>query len=490
MKRFSQTVVQIKNADGDFEPIAALRGMSSYECAVQNGFEGTEDDWLEMMIGDGWVGKFQELEKNKANKSDVYTSKQTDELLQGVMEDVEKLEENDARFTPLSSGLMSYYTSSTCFCFSPNKQYLACVKDGKLSLYRTADMSLVGEVSYLHDASFVRMDMDNDLIVVCYTATYGTYDTYIGNGKYEFYAYTNDWIKSTSVNTSLSGRLLPSSNFNAHDRARGNDDIFWFITEADTGNSSYSVKGVLNLLRKGSGVVQTFDLADYAIATNGVYGRIGILRDDDSVYVWGMQSRFDGQSNAAKIQKVVLYHYDSNGIPTELFNSTRNVGVGTASTALPIVTSIAVDIDSQMLIVSGSYYNLDSAYNTEYITVTYPFGGDLAAPTARASLYNSGDSFYCFTQGYGDTAIGIIGGKLYAGPCIYDPSTLDVIEESRYVHSFDTKFTAQSILPTTSMGLYYSIPIVGSLYLMSYSGYNTRPICVVAKELEFGGMLK
>ena len=84
MKRFSQTVVQIKNADGDFEPIAALRGLSSYELAVQNGFEGTEQEWLETMLSDGWVGKYQELETNKANKSDVYTTEQVDELVGGI----------------------------------------------------------------------------------------------------------------------------------------------------------------------------------------------------------------------------------------------------------------------------------------------------------------------------------------------------------------------------------------------------------------------
>lgn len=88
MKRFSQTVVQIKNADGEFEPIAALRGLSSYELAVQNGFEGTEDEWLETMLSDGWVGKYQELEAKKANKSDVYTSEQMDELLQGAFDDI------------------------------------------------------------------------------------------------------------------------------------------------------------------------------------------------------------------------------------------------------------------------------------------------------------------------------------------------------------------------------------------------------------------
>lgn len=96
MKRFSQTVVQIKNADGEFEPIAALRGLSSYELAVQNGFEGTEDEWLETMLSDGWVGKYQELETKKVNRSEVYTSKQTDELLKGFDADAKEYAESAA----------------------------------------------------------------------------------------------------------------------------------------------------------------------------------------------------------------------------------------------------------------------------------------------------------------------------------------------------------------------------------------------------------
>ena len=78
MKQFSSVVAKIKNSDGVYESIPALRGMSSYEVAKAAGFEGTEQEWLEFMFDDGWVAKFQELEANKANKTDVYTKKEID----------------------------------------------------------------------------------------------------------------------------------------------------------------------------------------------------------------------------------------------------------------------------------------------------------------------------------------------------------------------------------------------------------------------------
>lgn len=77
MKQFSNVVAKIKNSDGKFESIPALRGMSSYEVAKAAGFAGTEEEWLTFMFDDGWVAKFQELETKKANSVDVYTKTET-----------------------------------------------------------------------------------------------------------------------------------------------------------------------------------------------------------------------------------------------------------------------------------------------------------------------------------------------------------------------------------------------------------------------------
>lgn len=77
MKVFNASIASIRNSEGVFEPMAALRGLSSYELAVKNGFEGTEAEWMEMMLTDGWVGTCQNLDANKANLTDVFTRDQT-----------------------------------------------------------------------------------------------------------------------------------------------------------------------------------------------------------------------------------------------------------------------------------------------------------------------------------------------------------------------------------------------------------------------------
>lgn len=62
MRRFNSSAVKVKNASGEFEGLPALRGQSAYEIAVQNGYKGSEAEWIESTLGDGWVTAFQELE--------------------------------------------------------------------------------------------------------------------------------------------------------------------------------------------------------------------------------------------------------------------------------------------------------------------------------------------------------------------------------------------------------------------------------------------
>lgn len=78
MKRFNSVTAKIRNSEGKFDTLPALRGATSYEVAVRNGFKGTEDDWLSMMIDEGWVGKYQELEAAKADKDKVYLKEDVD----------------------------------------------------------------------------------------------------------------------------------------------------------------------------------------------------------------------------------------------------------------------------------------------------------------------------------------------------------------------------------------------------------------------------
>lgn len=59
MRRFNSSVIRLKNSAGEYEGMVALRGYNSYELAKQMGFEGTEEEWMESLIGDGWIGAFQ-----------------------------------------------------------------------------------------------------------------------------------------------------------------------------------------------------------------------------------------------------------------------------------------------------------------------------------------------------------------------------------------------------------------------------------------------
>lgn len=62
MRRFNSSVIRLKNSAGEYEGMVALRGYNSYELAKQMGFEGTEEEWMESLIGDGWIGAFQSID--------------------------------------------------------------------------------------------------------------------------------------------------------------------------------------------------------------------------------------------------------------------------------------------------------------------------------------------------------------------------------------------------------------------------------------------
>lgn len=60
MRHFNYNVAKIRTEDGkDWQGIPALHGKNLYETAVEYGFEGTEDDWFNMLITDGWISVYQ-----------------------------------------------------------------------------------------------------------------------------------------------------------------------------------------------------------------------------------------------------------------------------------------------------------------------------------------------------------------------------------------------------------------------------------------------
>ena len=70
-KRFNHTIVRIKNSEGKYESLPAIRGQDPYELAVEAGFTGTKKEWMESVIGSGWVEAVSNLEATVAAKATV-----------------------------------------------------------------------------------------------------------------------------------------------------------------------------------------------------------------------------------------------------------------------------------------------------------------------------------------------------------------------------------------------------------------------------------
>lgn len=70
-KRFNYTIVRVKNSQGKYESLPALRGQDPYELAVEAGFTGTKEEWMNSVIGNGWVEAVNSLEATVATKATV-----------------------------------------------------------------------------------------------------------------------------------------------------------------------------------------------------------------------------------------------------------------------------------------------------------------------------------------------------------------------------------------------------------------------------------
>lgn len=72
--QLNYNVAMIKNADGEWEGIPALKGESLYDMAVRYGYIGTEEEWMKEMMSDGWVTACAKLQEEKADKTYVETA--------------------------------------------------------------------------------------------------------------------------------------------------------------------------------------------------------------------------------------------------------------------------------------------------------------------------------------------------------------------------------------------------------------------------------
>lgn len=59
-------ILRFKDENGEIHDVAAIRGMSAYEIAVKNGFEGTEQEWIATVgdIGPEGLSAYQVALKN------------------------------------------------------------------------------------------------------------------------------------------------------------------------------------------------------------------------------------------------------------------------------------------------------------------------------------------------------------------------------------------------------------------------------------------
>ena len=83
------SMIKVKNLSGEWEGFPALKGESVYDIAVRTGYVGTEDDFVKEIISDGWVNACLDLENKKANKTNVYTKKESDELHDKLRDELE-----------------------------------------------------------------------------------------------------------------------------------------------------------------------------------------------------------------------------------------------------------------------------------------------------------------------------------------------------------------------------------------------------------------
>lgn len=426
------------------------------------------------------------------------------DFMNEIKEEITEIKENDAKFTPLFSTLVGDYHSTKCFCLSPNKKYVAVIHDALLSLYRTADMSLVGEMAYnYNDPDDNRIDMDDNFIITCYSSQYHGSSYNFGSGDYKFYTYDDNGIAETSISSTLTGRLTEynASSYNTYGRATGGDNNFWFIIEKGLDTSEKDV--YLCLLRKNAGIVQEFKLpyGYYDSDGNSIFGKTGMMRDGNAVYVWMYQHGYISDSGYST-SLVRLDRYDDDGVNTTLFNSSssKTGGSGTLSTLLPLPLSVAVDIDSQQIIISGSGRvggSFAAGGSTAYVVASYPFNGNLDTPTAK--IYGSSTSVAgravnkvnnMMRLQYPDKSLGIIDGKWYVGQVICNPVTLELIA--------DTKSAVMKPITTTTSDFWcggsvyscYPAPIVGSVYYNTYPTDTSSIEFIFAKDMEFGGMLK
>ena len=242
--QLKHTVAKVKNKDGAWEGIPALKGESVYDIAVRNGYVGTEDELVEQMLSDGWVTSCIKLENEKANSTDVYTKSQ---ILTDRTKDLYGMTSDALPDDILAS--LSKFDSHTWLKTSAKKQY-----DLKIS----NETSIVTIVNAVHDdtdqtevyyGDSIAMDADGKISIPNPTTGYVCY---IG------YAYGNSNPVLNGQYFTLDNRVIYKavtglSKYRERDVSRDRYDYFVTIQaqvvyseEIDDGSTEYVYSTVRN----------------------------------------------------------------------------------------------------------------------------------------------------------------------------------------------------------------------------------------------------
>ena len=378
-------------------------------------------------------------------------------------------------FKPLLTFVSGEEITGLDYCFSPNKRYVCAFKESKiLSLYRTENMSLVAEVEIDVDPtySYVRVDMDDDFIVVCWS-DYSRYDS-VGTYQstkavFRFFRYTDSEVTEYEHQLSLTGRLIGShpSKRNAPTCLSG-DKYFWFLTEDDT-NSSYdriNLSRSLVRLDKDTGQITLFDPGCYSFQTSttmaGTYtGKVGMIRYGNEVYIWSYdfyndyRPSGDGKSTKANIFVKLI---DADGGETEIFKIDNKVaGFATSDDlAYPVPSSMSIDVETQRIIISGHCFVRpvgESSSNSKTITIVYPFYGNINNPIIEQSSEGGQAENGSIVPDDRDEILGFFGANgeyIVADEAIYDVNTLNIANDAFYFSDTyqETSFTSLWKAPT------------------------------------------
>lgn len=417
MLQLTYNVAMIKNSNGEWESIPALKGESVYDIALRHGYTDGEDEFIKEIMSDGWVNACMVLDEKKADKNEVYPKADT---IAGI---------NKASKTFLDTATNKLYTVETAI--KTWGEWAVDWFDGvcsPTSMYR----------------------YKNKLLVV------GTYDGYVNGNNY--YSY-NDVIAILDINT---GEVLAKTSYGVgEDEGRAAimrnysggtcsvDGAFAFIQLSGgyqqclvdleynlfhtKSNSSPNVNGFYNsenywgfLGTNGEGYYHVY----YAARGGTSFKNVGVGYNssivgikDDVVWVISYPTIYTPAS--ATLSKVDLTTGSvTSGVETYNFNNIHNVSYGGCSVILADDNYAYVDVSLYI-------YDSNTGGNTYYgctktLKIDLTNGSSNFTSLKWSDFTIGSDSYVPTKQHY----IGSIGTKAYyiTGPynkdvMVYDKAT-------------------------------------------------------------------